>query len=194
MKEFGMKGLNREGLKWLGYLLLWICFPIYSLHAQSEATDTIMSGLYSAPVHLTPDSDIVSGPYNPCFLSASRYAPRHLITPGILMATGITMDLSQGLKNTQMSFHEAHLAGFHTALDNVLLYVPAAIPYGLDLLGVKSKTDIANRTAILVKGEILVTATGYLLNTPYMNGARMEAIIIASHPGILYRYLPWPQC
>ena len=110
-----------------------------------------------------PDSAILTRPYHPDTLSPSGFTPRQLITPGILLATGVAMDLSQGLKNSQLSFHQAHLAGFHTAADNILLYVPAVIPYGLDLLGIPSKTDIADRTAILIKGEIIVTAAGYLL-------------------------------
>jgi membrane-associated phospholipid phosphatase len=92
-----------------------------------------------------------------------RFSKPQLTMPAILMGAGIAMDLSSGFKNTQLSFHDKHLSGFHTAADNALLYVPAVIPYGLDLLGVSSKTDIKNRTAILIKAEILVTASGYLL-------------------------------
>lgn len=40
-----------------------------------------------------------------------------------------------------------------------MLVAPIAIAYGLDAFGVKSKTDILNRTVILLKGEIMTHAT-----------------------------------
>jgi len=92
-----------------------------------------------------------------------RFDSRQFTVPAIFMGTGIAMDLTNGIKNSQLTFHDNHLGGFHSAADNILLYVPAALPYGMDLLGIRSKTDIANRTAILIKAEILVTASGYLL-------------------------------
>lgn len=148
-----------KGIGMLWFWLLWACLPLSGLQAQRPAADTTGNRIQLVP------ADTVARPtaFNPLCFSAPRYTPRQLVMPGVLTAAGIAMDLSQGLKNTQLSFHDAHLKNFHTAADNLLLYVPAVIPYGLDLIGIQSKTDVANRTAILIKGEILLTATGYLL-------------------------------
>ena len=92
-----------------------------------------------------------------------RFSPQQLWAPAILIGTGVLTDLSNGLKNSQLDFYHHHLSPFHTKVDNWLLYVPALLPYGLDLIGIHSKTDVRNRTAILLKAEILVTASGFLL-------------------------------
>ena len=50
-----------------------------------------------------------------------------------------------------------YIPTFTTRIDNYLQYSPIAIAYGLDALSYKSKTDIKNRTVILLKGELLMT-------------------------------------
>ncbi len=47
--------------------------------------------------------------------------------------------------------------------DNYLQYAPIAAVYGLDLAGVKSKNDLANRTVLIAKSMLLVTAITYPL-------------------------------
>lgn len=47
---------------------------------------------------------------------------------------------------------------FHHRLDNYLQYAPAAAVYGLNLAGIKGKTDLANGTAIMLKSGLLVAA------------------------------------
>jgi len=148
-----MKGLGK-----LFCLLTCVYLSVGVLQAQLPLTDTATAGVHK------PRTDTTSSPaYRPPYFSAPRFTERQLFAPGILVGSGVAMDLFQGAKNTQLSFHRSHLADFHTAADNILLYVPAVIPYGLDLMGIPSKTDVANRTAILIKAEILVTATGYIL-------------------------------
>lgn len=155
-----MEGPGMKVFKWLGFLCIWVWLPLSVVYAQTPGgADTVFNHMSRQ----VTDAVVKPNPYHGAYLPALRYTPRQLLTPGVLTAAGIAMDLSQGLKNTQLSFHDAHLRDFHTAADNILLYVPAAIPYGLDLIGIRSKNDIANRTAILIKGEILLTATGYLL-------------------------------
>lgn len=58
---------------------------------------------------------------------------------------------------------DERLPHFHTKADDYLQYAPIAAVYGLDLLGVKAKNDFANRTALLIKSEILVMAITYPL-------------------------------
>jgi len=47
--------------------------------------------------------------------------------------------------------------------DNYLQYAPIAAVYGLDLAGVRSKNDLANRTVLIAKSMVLVTAITYPL-------------------------------
>ena len=91
------------------------------------------------------------------------YTAQQFYGPGAMIGSGILLDLSAGVKNTQLKFHKEHLPHFHTPVDNYLLYVPAVVPYGLDAIGIPSKTDVVNRTAILLKAELLVAATGFAL-------------------------------
>jgi len=46
---------------------------------------------------------------------------------------------------------------FSTNSDDVLQFVPIGIVYGLDLLNVKAKNDLVNRSLLLAKSEILMT-------------------------------------
>lgn len=55
------------------------------------------------------------------------------------------------------------MPGFHSGIDNYLLVAPIALAYGLDAVGIKSKTDILNRSVILLKGELIMYGTVNLL-------------------------------
>jgi membrane-associated phospholipid phosphatase len=52
---------------------------------------------------------------------------------------------------------------FHTHADNYLQYAPIAAVYRLRIAGVKAKHDFANQTALLVKSELLMSATVFAL-------------------------------
>jgi membrane-associated phospholipid phosphatase len=52
---------------------------------------------------------------------------------------------------------------FRHHADDYLQYSPIAIAYGLDALGIKSKNDFANRTAMLLKAELMVGVSVYTL-------------------------------
>ncbi|WP_460431901.1 phosphatase PAP2 family protein [Arachidicoccus ginsenosidivorans] len=138
--------------------LLLVGLPLAGLHGQTVVDHTDTARITAIATMTDTASYGRAG-----FSAPSAFSPRQLITPGVLIGAGIAMDLNQGFKNAQLRFQKAHLKDFHTAADNILLYLPAAIPYGLDLLGVPSKTDVLNRTAILIKAEMMLTATGYLL-------------------------------
>jgi membrane-associated phospholipid phosphatase len=47
---------------------------------------------------------------------------------------------------------------FHTSVDNYLQYAPIAVVYGLNLAGVGGKNDLTNRTLLLIKSELVMTA------------------------------------
>lgn len=50
------------------------------------------------------------------------------------------------------------IPNFHTHVDDYLQYTPIAICYGMDLLGLKAKHDVLNRSVILLKSELLMMA------------------------------------
>ncbi|MBT1684963.1 phosphatase PAP2 family protein [Dawidia soli] len=52
---------------------------------------------------------------------------------------------------------------FRHHADNYLQYAPIAAVYGLNLAGIKSRNDLANRTALIIKSELLVAAITFPL-------------------------------
>lgn len=56
-----------------------------------------------------------------------------------------------------------NIPAFHHHADDFLQYAPAAAVYGLNVVGVKSKNNFANRTAILIKSELIMVALTYPL-------------------------------
>ncbi|WEK35743.1 MAG: phosphatase PAP2 family protein [Candidatus Pseudobacter hemicellulosilyticus] len=91
----------------------------------------------------------------------SLYIPGSLILAGIL-ANG---NGAESFKKELAEERNEHFGNFHTRMDDYLQYSPIVIAYGLDALGVRSKTDLLNRTVILAKGELLVAGATGLLKT-----------------------------
>lgn len=52
---------------------------------------------------------------------------------------------------------------FRHRADNYLQYAPIAAVYGLNLAGIKGRNDLANRTALIIKSELLVAAITFPL-------------------------------
>lgn len=104
-------------------------------------------------------TDSVGISSRPVFITKSLYAPLSL------MAAGITTTIREeaSVNHEFAEERNEHFRDFNTHIDNYLQYAPIAIVYGLDALGIRAKTDIANRTAILIKGELLMTGTVTLL-------------------------------
>jgi membrane-associated phospholipid phosphatase len=94
----------------------------------------------------------------------STYVPLSLMAAGIIA----NRNTPESIKNELKEERNEHLGHFHTSIDNYLQFSPIIIAYGLDAFGVKSKTDFANRTAILLKGELMVGGlTALLKNTTH---------------------------
>lgn len=53
---------------------------------------------------------------------------------------------------------DERLPYFHHQADNYLQFAPIVAVYGLNMVGVKGKNDLRNRTALLLKSELLVGA------------------------------------
>jgi hypothetical protein len=55
------------------------------------------------------------------------------------------------------------IPNYHNHADDYLQYAPIVAVYGLNALGIKGKNDFGNRTALLVKSELLVGVLTYSL-------------------------------
>ncbi|HEY9048500.1 MAG TPA: phosphatase PAP2 family protein [Ohtaekwangia sp.] len=90
---------------------------------------------------------------------------RAMRVPTALIALGIYSMKSTKVIN-RMEIREErneYLPHFRHHADNYLQFAPAAAVYGLNALGIKGKNTFANRTAILVKAEIIMIAIVYPL-------------------------------
>lgn len=92
---------------------------------------------------------------------------KKLYVPALLIGAGIGLNNNghEALKNEIVEERNEHAPGFHTRIDGYLQYSPIVIAYGLDALGYRSKTDILNRTAILIKGELFMSGSVFLLKS-----------------------------
>jgi len=89
------------------------------------------------------------------------YAPASLIIGG-LIANGHS---EESIKNEVAESRNRHIPRFHTHIDDYMQFSPLVVAYGLDAFGIKSKTDVLNRTVILVKGEAMALATATILKS-----------------------------
>ncbi|WP_341836134.1 phosphatase PAP2 family protein [Chitinophaga pollutisoli] len=90
---------------------------------------------------------------------------RALFMPASFILAGVAINGNgnEGFKKELVEERNEHIPTFQTHIDNYLQYAPIAIVYGLDAAGISSRTDIRNRTAILIKGEALMSASVSLL-------------------------------
>ncbi len=101
------------------------------------------------------DSDSLYVNHKVRFSWKQTYPIMGLVTAGLL-ANGKS---AESLKHKVAEERNEHIPAFHTRLDNLMQYSPLVIAYGLDAAGVKSKTDIINRSVILFKTGIIVYST-----------------------------------
>lgn len=122
--------------------------------------------LFTLPIPATgqlADSTVQPGP--PVF------RPGSLVVPAALIGAGILTSIRPGtaIRTELVEERNEHFGHFSTHVDNYLQYAPVAVAYGLDLAGIPSRTDLANRTVILLKGTLLMTGTVTLLkNTTHV--------------------------
>jgi hypothetical protein len=135
--------VRREILLLLMLMAFQCCYPQEKGNTLFAKTDTAKENL------LPPDK----------FQFKKLYTPTSLIIAGLILNGNNT----ESAKNEIVEERNEYLPDFKTHVDNYLQYSPIAIAYGLDAVGIKSKTDIQNRTAILLKGELGVIAVTNLL-------------------------------
>ncbi|GGM84599.1 phospholipid phosphatase [Dyadobacter beijingensis] len=89
------------------------------------------------------------------------YPPASLIIGGLL-ANGHS---EESIKNELAESRNHLIPRFRTHIDDYMQFSPIVIAYGLDAFGIHSKTDVLNRTVILIKGEAMALTTATLLKS-----------------------------
>lgn len=90
---------------------------------------------------------------------------KKLYVPAGLMISGIIADGrgKESLKNEIVEERNEHLFGFENHLDDYAQFFPFVAIYGFEIAGMKPRTDFKNRTAILVKGQLVNLGLVYIL-------------------------------
>lgn len=90
---------------------------------------------------------------------------KKLYVPAGLMISGIIADgrSDESIKIEIVEERNEHLFGFTNHLDDYAQFAPFVAIYGFEVAGMKPRTDIKNRTAILIKGQILNLGLVYIL-------------------------------
>ena len=90
---------------------------------------------------------------------------KKLYVPAALMISGIIADGrgKESLKNEIVEERNEHLFGFENHLDDYAQFFPIVAIYGFEIAGMKPRTDFKNRTAILVKGQLVNLGLVYIL-------------------------------
>lgn len=86
--------------------------------------------------------------------------PKRYQFPAAMVVAGFLLS-DQGknsLKNQLKVERNEHMPSFRTHIDDYLQFSPIAVSYMLDAAGIPSRTDWRNRTAILIKGEMIMMA------------------------------------
>ncbi|HYF71144.1 MAG TPA: phosphatase PAP2 family protein [Ohtaekwangia sp.] len=82
---------------------------------------------------------------------------RAFIAPALFIAAGVsTLDDDNDDNYEVQKERNRHIPNFRHHADDYLQHSPIMVVYGLNWLGVKGKNDFANRTAILMKSEMMV--------------------------------------
>lgn len=87
------------------------------------------------------------------------YIPLTLITLGVLGTLDNTIIDSKEIREERNEY----VPYFHHNADNYLQFAPIIAVYGLNACGIKGKNSFANRTAILIKTEMIVAAVTFSL-------------------------------
>ena len=90
---------------------------------------------------------------------------KKLYVPTGLMIAGVIADDrgKESLKNELVEERNEHLFGFTNHLDDYAQFFPFVALYGFEAIGMTPKTDWKNRTAILMKGQVMNLGLVYIL-------------------------------
>lgn len=97
--------------------------------------------------------------------NAFEYQYRKTYLPVALMVTGIIAGGhgENSWNNKIVATRNRNLPNFQNHADDYLQFAPFVAVYGFELAGMKPRTDWKNRTAILIKGQIINLGLIYIL-------------------------------
>ena len=143
------------------------------------------------------------------FLIKEKFEFKKAVIPTSLLIGGMVTQLGrdESISNEIVEERNEHLFGFTNHLDDYAQFAPFVAIYAFDIAGMKAKTDWQNRTAILIKGQILNLGTVYLLkkavNTTRPDGTHFSfpsghtanvfagATMLAMEYGDEYKWVPY---
>jgi PAP2 superfamily len=95
----------------------------------------------------------------------SKALKKSLAIPATLILVGIYTITDNDIINQYEINEERNewMPKFHHRADDYLQYVPIAAVYGLNLMGIEGKNNFGNRTALLIKTELIVATLTFSL-------------------------------
>ena len=139
-----------------------------------------------------------------------RFSWKQVRIPALLITAGLltNSNTEESIKNEIVEGRNEILPGFRTKWDNYLQFSPLVLTYGFEAIGMKPKTDIGNRTAILIKGEMLMLASVTVLKnathilrpdssayTSFPSGHTAQAFaaatLLSEEYGYRYKWVPY---
>lgn len=148
----GLSPLSQHQMKHLFLLLLMFPVDTSTVYAQfnyhKRDTTTIN-------VHIQQDIKRASS-----YSIKALTWQRTITTPLILTSVGLysATDNDFFSREEVKEERDEYMPKFRHRMDDYLQFAPIATVYGLNAMGIKGETDFANRTAIMIKAEIIMTA------------------------------------
>ncbi|MBC7382305.1 MAG: phosphatase PAP2 family protein [Bacteroidia bacterium] len=115
--------------------------------------------------------------------SIKKTLARQFIIPVVIVGYGLTTFYGNGYPSSYdvKNYRDQHFANFKTQVDDILPVAPVALTYGLDLLGIKCKSDFTNRSVIFAKAALLsITCVNIMKYTS--NVMRPDSTALNSFP------------
>lgn len=133
-------------------------FYKYDCINKMKSLFSVLFILLTLYCHGQSDSlSVGSTPVGPSFFPrVERFTKMDLVLPSTLFVGGIALNSNhhESFKNEIVEERNEYIPSFRTYVDDYLQFSPIVAAYGLDALGYPSKTDLGNRTLILIKGEL----------------------------------------
>jgi len=139
-----------------------------------------------------------------------RFTPKQLVVPSLLIIAGLGANGhgKEDIKNEFVEERNEIIPKFKTGIDNYLQFAPIILIYGFEAIGMKPKTDILNRSVILLKSELLMMATVTVLKnsshilrpdssayTSFPSGHTAQAFaaaaMLSEEYGYRYKWVPY---
>lgn len=129
----------------------------FSVLLLSAAT---LSGSVSAQINPAPSEIALTYQEPAAVKKKDRPWLNAVKMPAVLIGLGVYTANNDKIINRYEIREERNemMPNFRCSLDNYMMHAPAAIVYGLNLAGVKGKNDFKNRTLLLLKSEMIMTA------------------------------------